>query len=113
MNYAAWRAYDEFAAGILANVASRSTESSPLRSATLTCARRCAPSSVHSICWCFAIRWLTTWLTPDSAMLLLIGSPLRGGSRSHEHPGIAINVAAEAAPIPPQCRTLIAFSRQQ
>jgi hypothetical protein len=59
MNHAAWCAYDEFAAGILANAASRCTESSPLRSATLTCARRCAPSSVHRICWCFAIRWLT------------------------------------------------------
>jgi hypothetical protein len=49
----------------------------PFRSATLTCARRCAPSSVHRICCFFAMRWLTTWLTADSAMLLLIGSPLR------------------------------------
>ena len=77
MNHAAWRACDEFAAGILANAASRCTESSLLRSATLTCARRCAPSSVHRICWCFAIRWLTTWLTAGSAMLLLIGRPLQ------------------------------------
>jgi hypothetical protein len=49
-NHAAWRAYDKFAPGILANAASRCTESSPFRSATLTCARRCAPSSVHRIC---------------------------------------------------------------
>jgi hypothetical protein len=47
-------AYDEFAPGILANAASRCTESSPFRSATLTCARRCAPSSVHRIC-CFFV----------------------------------------------------------
>jgi hypothetical protein len=35
-NHTAWRTYDEFAPGILANAASRCTESSPLRSATLT-----------------------------------------------------------------------------
>src|ERR1019366_8711739 len=76
-NHAAWRARDEFAPGILANAAILCTESSPLRSATLTCARQCAPSSVHRICCFFAMRWLTTWFTADSAMLLLIGSPLR------------------------------------
>src|SRR5258708_34051528 len=69
-NHAALRTYDEFAPGILANAASRCTESSPLRSATLTCARRCAPSSVQRICRFFAMRWLTTWLTAHSAMLL-------------------------------------------
>jgi FMN-dependent dehydrogenase len=42
-SHATWRACGEFAAGILANSASRCIESSPLRSATLTCARRCAP----------------------------------------------------------------------
>jgi hypothetical protein len=49
-------------AGILANAASRCTESSLFRSATLTCASRCAPSSVHRICCFFAMRWLTTCL---------------------------------------------------
>src|ERR1700675_2033338 len=60
-NQATWRAYDEFAPGILANAASRCTESSPFRSATLTCARRCAPSSVHRICCLYGretVRWL-------------------------------------------------------
>ena len=45
MKQAAWRACDEFATGILDNAASRLTESSPLSSATLTCARRCAPEA--------------------------------------------------------------------
>ena len=49
MSRAASRAFDEFTAGILANAASRCTASSQLRSATLACARRCAPSSVHRI----------------------------------------------------------------
>ena len=75
-NHAACREWDEFAHGILANSASPFTENSPLRTATLTCARQCAPSSVHRICCFFAMRWLTTWFTADSAMLLLIGSPL-------------------------------------
>lgn len=37
---------------------------------------QCAPSFVQRI-WAFlAIRWLTNWLTAESAMLLLIGKPL-------------------------------------
>lgn len=50
-------------------------ESSPLRTATLTCARQCAPSSVQRIWRFLAMRWLTTRFTADSAMLLLIGRP--------------------------------------
>src|SRR6202166_717792 len=76
--HAARRALGEFAAAeVLVNTASFLTENSSLRTATLTCARKCAPSSVHRICCFFAMRWLTTWLTADSAVLLLIGSPLR------------------------------------
>jgi hypothetical protein len=40
-------------------------------------AMQCAPSSVQRICCFLAMRWLTTWFTADSAMLLLIGRPLR------------------------------------
>ena len=49
----------------------------PFKTATLTCAMQCAPSSVQRICRFLAMRWLTTWFTADSAMLLLIGRPLR------------------------------------
>ena len=75
--HAARRMRAEFAACVLVNAASLFTENSSLRTATLTCARQCAPSSVHRICCFFAMRWLTTRFTADSAMLLLIGSPLR------------------------------------
>src|SRR5471032_2478296 len=55
------RALGEFAtAEVLVNTASFLTENSSLRTATLTCARQCAPSSVHRICCFFAMRWLTT-----------------------------------------------------
>ena len=75
--HAARRALGEFAAAeVLVNTESFLTENSSLRTATLTCARQCAPSSVHRICCFFAMRWLTTRFTADSAMLLLIGSPL-------------------------------------
>src|SRR5258707_3015819 len=75
--HAARRALGEFAAAeVLDNTASFLTENSSLRTATLTCARQCAPSSVHRICCFFAMRRLTTRFTADSAMLLLIGSPL-------------------------------------
>src|SRR5471030_2991486 len=75
--HAARRALGEFCvAEVLVNTASFLTENSSLRTATLTCARQCAPSSVHRICCFFAMRWLTTRFTADSAMLLLIGSPL-------------------------------------
>ena len=56
-NHAAWRACGEFAGDIFAKAAIRCTDSSPLRSATLTCARQCAPWSVHRICCFFAMRW--------------------------------------------------------
>ena len=59
-----------------ANFASRPGDSSPLSAATRTCARQWAPSSVHRICCFFAMRWLTTRFTADSAMLLLMGKPL-------------------------------------
>jgi len=67
-NHAACRECDEFAHGILANAASRVTDNSSLRTATLSCAKQCAPSSVHRICCLFAMRWLTTWFAADSAM---------------------------------------------
>ena len=56
---------------VLANAVRLVGESSPLSAATLTCTRQCAPRSVHRICCFFAIRWLTTRFTADSAMLLL------------------------------------------
>jgi len=49
----------------------------PFKTATLTCTMQCAPSLVQRICRFLAMRWLTTWFTADSAMLLLIGRPLR------------------------------------
>jgi hypothetical protein len=55
----------------------RRGENSPFKTATLTCTMQCAPSSVQRICRFLAIRWLTTWFTADSAMLLLIGRSLR------------------------------------
>ena len=56
--HAARRALGEFAtAEVLVNTASFLTENSSLRTATLTCARQCAPSSVHRICCFFAMRW--------------------------------------------------------
>ena len=61
----------------LGNVTSNLGDNSPLMSATRTCARQCAPSSDQRICCFLAMRWLTTSLTADSAMLLLIGRPLR------------------------------------
>ena len=39
-NHAAWRACSEFAHAVWANAATRCTENSPLRSATLTCAKQ-------------------------------------------------------------------------
>jgi hypothetical protein len=59
------------------NAEMRWDENSPFKTATLTCAMQCAPSSAQRICRFLAIRWLTTWFTADSAMLLLIGRPLR------------------------------------
>jgi hypothetical protein len=61
----------------LGKAASNPGDSSPLMSATRTCARQCAPSSDQRICCFFAMRRLTTSLTADSAMLLLIGRPFR------------------------------------
>ena len=52
-------------------------ENFPFKTTTLTCAIQCASSSVQRICRFLPTRWLTTWFTVDSAMLLLIGGPLR------------------------------------
>lgn len=57
-------------------VGSSRGRSSLLMSCTRTWASRCAPSSDQRICWLLAMRRLTTWLTADSAMLLLTGRPL-------------------------------------
>ena len=54
-------------------------ESSPLRSATRTCTSACAPASDQRIWRFLAMRRLTTWLTADSAMLLLIAEKTRNG----------------------------------
>jgi hypothetical protein len=52
----------------------RRGENAPFKTATLTCAMQCAPSPVQRICCFLTMRWLTTWFTADSAMLLLTGS---------------------------------------
>ena len=69
--------YGMAARSAVLNVEMRRGENSPFNTATLTCAMQCAPSSVQRICRFLAIRQLTTWFTADSAMLLLIGRPLR------------------------------------
>ena len=42
------------------------SSNSPFKTLVRVCSKRCAPRSVHDICWCFTIRLLTTWFTVDS-----------------------------------------------
>ena len=55
----------------------RRGENPPFKTAPLTCPMQYAPSLVQRICCLLTMRWLTNWFTADSAMLLLIGKPLR------------------------------------
>ena len=79
-NHAACREWDEFAHGILAISASPFTENSPLRTATLTCARQCVPSSVHRTCCVFEEQTLRIWPHLVVGRMAGNGMPLDGAA---------------------------------